>query len=272
MTALVTERVDGKPALAVDRCGDAGELVLFLHGIGGNRSNWRLQLPEVGKRFRAVAWDARGYGDSDDYAGDLEFAAFSEDLQRVLQFYGAQRAHLVGLSMGGRIALDFYGRFPEQVQSLTLADTSVNSDDAVDEAKIEQFLSLRLEPLQQGQTPADIAPQVAESLVGEHSSAAHRAELEDSLAALHTDAYMKTLRCVTRYTDFPPFAAVAVPTLVIAGREDRIARPELIDAMAAAIPGATLAWVENAGHVSNLEQAASFNTALLDFLAATRGQ
>jgi 3-oxoadipate enol-lactonase len=66
--------------------------------------------PEFGRYFHAVAWDARGYGDSDDYDGDLDFGDFATDLARLLDHFNVSRAHLVGLSMGGVIGLDFVSR------------------------------------------------------------------------------------------------------------------------------------------------------------------
>ena len=94
-----------------------------MHGIGGNRTNWHDQLPAFGARYRAVAWDARGYGLSDDYDGPLSYDDFCGDILRVLDHFGARKAHLVGLSMGGFIAQDFYAHHPERVASLVLADT-----------------------------------------------------------------------------------------------------------------------------------------------------
>src|SRR5690606_35205534 len=117
-----TAFVPGSPRLAYDAAG-RGECVVFLHGIGGNRSNWTGQLAALAPRYRAVAWDARGYGASDDYEGALDFADFSTDLGRLLDHLAAPAAHLVGLSMGGRIALDFYERAPARVKSLVLCDT-----------------------------------------------------------------------------------------------------------------------------------------------------
>src|SRR5438876_8255925 len=109
-----TEYVAGPPRIAFDHAG-VGPLVVLMHGIGGNRSNWHDQLPELARSFHAVAWDARGYGDSDDYDGDLDFGDFARDLARLLDHFGAARAHLVGLSMGGVIALDFVTRWPARV-------------------------------------------------------------------------------------------------------------------------------------------------------------
>ena len=57
--------VPGRPRIAYEAAG-AGETIVFLHGIGGNRTNWRRQVAALSDRWHAVAWDARGYGDSDD--------------------------------------------------------------------------------------------------------------------------------------------------------------------------------------------------------------
>src|SRR5580658_7217231 len=100
VTGWTTKLIGPAPRLAVDHQGQ-GELVLFMHGIGGNRTNWHDQLPACAARFHAVAWDARGYGLSDDYPGPLSYDDFCHDILRVLDHFGARKAHLVGLSMGG---------------------------------------------------------------------------------------------------------------------------------------------------------------------------
>ena len=82
---LETIFTDSSPRIAAD-CLGVGPLVLFLHGIGGNRSNWRDQLPTFAERYLAVAWGARGYGLSDGYDGALDFADFSTDLERLLTY------------------------------------------------------------------------------------------------------------------------------------------------------------------------------------------
>ncbi|HJU12355.1 MAG TPA: alpha/beta fold hydrolase, partial [Candidatus Binataceae bacterium] len=111
MTAWTTDYVPGPPRIAVDHAG-SGHLVVLMHGIGGNRTNWHDQLPAFAAHFHAVSWDARGYGASDHYEGPLDFGDFARDLGRVLDHFSASRAHLVGLSMGGVIAMDFWSRFP----------------------------------------------------------------------------------------------------------------------------------------------------------------
>jgi 3-oxoadipate enol-lactonase len=96
----ITRRMTGPVAIAYDIAG-SGPLVVFLHGIGGNRSNCEGQIAYFAARFCAVAWDARGYGASEDPPQTLKFSDYTDDLVRLLDHLGGQRCHLVGLSMGG---------------------------------------------------------------------------------------------------------------------------------------------------------------------------
>lgn len=261
--------VGGRPRLAVAVAG-AGPLVLFLHGIGGNRGSWAPQLPEFARRYRAAAWDARGYGESDDYDGPLDFADFAADVARVLDHFGERRAHLVGLSMGGRIARDFALRRPERVATLTLANTSPGFD-ALSAEAVQAFIEARRAPLAAGKTPRDIAPELARRLVGSRAQPEALEALAESLAALRADSYLKTLEASVAQDRAAPLEQLAVATLVVTSDEDRLYPPALAREMARRIPGAELVELAGAGHVSNLEQPDAFNRAVLDFLARRGG-
>ncbi len=270
MAAWRTDLVEPAPRLAVDHAG-SGPLVKFLHGIGGNRSNWRDQLPAFARHFHAAAWDARGYGASDDYPGPLDFADFSADLIRMLDHFGAERAHLVGLSMGGRIALDFHARHATRVASLVLCDTFAGYDETFTPARRAEFVRLRKQPLLDGKQPADIAPAIAESLIGRDASPEILRRLIDSLSAIHPESYLKTIEATTNYDRHDALAAIAVPTLLVYGAEDRLTPPEIGRRLQRRIPGAGFAMIERAGHLSNIERPVEFNRLVLDFLLANVG-
>ena len=240
--------------------------MLFLHGIGGNRRNWDRQVEAFSARYRAAAWDARGYGDSDDYAGPLDFADFGRDLERVLDQLAVARAHLVGLSMGGRIARDFALRLPHRVASLTLANSSPGYD-ALSPAQVQAYLAARRAPLLAGKTPRDIAPERARQLLSSRPAPGVFEELVESLAALRKDSYLKSLEASVTQDRAAPIERIAVPTLVITSNEDRLYSPALARDMARRIPGAELVEIEGAGHLSNIEQPGRFNDAVLGFLA-----
>ena len=131
--------------------------------------------------------------------GELDFADFSNDLNRLLDHLGCQTAHLVGLSMGGRILQDFYPRFPDRVASLCLCCTFPEFDASFTAEKRAEFVRLRKEPLLAGKSPREMAPDVARSLLGPNASAAHFEQLVESMAVLHTQSYIKTIEATTHY-------------------------------------------------------------------------
>lgn len=260
-----TDFLPGTPRIAYEHAG-SGPTVIMMHGIGGNRSNWRGQLACLSPEFHALAWDARGYGDSDDYDGDLDFGDFSHDLLRLVDHLDCERAHLVGLSMGGRIALDFYERNPERVASLVLCDSFPGWDESFTDEARDEFVRIRKEPLLAGVKPKDMAPAVAKTLVSPTASPEVTEQLIASMAALHTESYIKAIEATTHYEPVADLLCVGVPTQVIVGADDKLTPPEMSQRMAAAIPDARLAVLENAGHLTNLERPEVFNETLLAFL------
>ncbi len=260
-----TSFVPGKPRIAYDHRGD-GELVLFLHGIGGNRTNWHAQLQAFAPAYHAVAWDARGYGLSDDYDGPLDFGDFATDIARLLDHLEADTAHIVGLSMGGRIALDFVARFPQRVKTLTLSGTRASFAQRSREEH-EEFLRLRKKPLvEEGKEPEDIAPGVAKTLMGRRSTEAHFDQLVQSIAVLHKASYIKTIEASTFYDRSAALEPIKAPTLLVYGGDDRLNRPELGREIAAQITGAKFVEIPDAGHLCNIEAPTEFNEAILLFL------
>jgi 3-oxoadipate enol-lactonase len=269
MSEIKTDFVAGAPRIALDHIGQ-GPLVLFMHGIGGNRTNWTEQLRACAPYFHAAAWDARGYGLSDDYEGPLDFADFAADIPRVLDHFGVERAHLVGLSMGGRIIQDFYPRCPERVATMVLCDTFPGYDQSFSPEKRAEFVRLRLEPLRAGKTPPEIAPVVARTLVGPNAQPGAYDKLVASMSALHKDSYMKTVEATTHYDRTADLPNIQVPTLLLYGADDTLTPPAIGERMQAEIPDAKLVIIERAGHLSNIEQPEAFNAAMLSFLQAHR--
>lgn len=260
-----TDFVPGSPRLAYDHDG-RGEAVVFVHGIGGNASNWHRQLEALTDGYHAVALDLRGYGNSDDYAGALDFGDFSDDLVRLLDHLGEARAHLCGLSLGGRVALDFHDRHPERVASLILVDTFPGYDASFTAAGRERFVRARRQPLLEGKEPADIAANVAASLVSPHAAPEVVQQLVESMSRLHKDSYLKTIEAMTMYLPVTDVSRIQVPVQIIVGADDRLTPPAVSRQMAEAIADARLLVLENTGHLSNLESPAAFDACLRRFL------
>jgi 3-oxoadipate enol-lactonase len=271
LAAIRTRHIPGTPGLTVDEAG-TGELVLFMHGIGGNRTNWTRQVRHFGDHYLAVAWDARGYNGSEDYEGPLDFSDFSRDILRVLQFYGREKLHLVGLSMGGRIAQDFYALFPRHVATLTIV-ASFTGFQNFNDADRRKFLDLRLKPLvEDGKEPRDIAPGVAKTLCSPNATEAQFQQLVASMAALHKDSYVKTVTATTLYNRTAELARIAVPTLLVFGEADTLTTAAMGREMQSRIKDARLVIVPKSGHLVNLEQPDAFEAAVEPFLFDHRGR
>ena len=265
-TAHVPGHVPGQPRIAYDEIG-AGPPVVFLHGIGGNRTNWREQLHACAPDYRAIAWDARGYGLSDDYDGPLDFSQFADDMVRLLDHLEISKAFLVGLSMGGRISQDLYFRYPGRVAAMVLCDTFPGTTPTLPPKEREEFINLRKGPLVAGKSLREMAEPLAKTLVSANAAPAHFQRLVESVEALHQESYIKTLEATMRYDRPVDISTISVPVQLIYGAEDRLTPPGISRRISSPMPGAQLTVIEGAGHLVNIERSEEFNRLLLDFLA-----
>ncbi|CAH1689401.1 3-oxoadipate enol-lactonase [Hyphomicrobiales bacterium] len=257
--------IPGSPALMVDQAG-SGELLLFLHGIGGNRSNWAEQMAAFSQSHHTVALDTRGYGGSEDYEGDASFDIFADDVLRVLDFFGAAKAHICGLSLGGRIAQRFYARHPARVASLILADSRPDTVDTRSKEDRDAFFNSRAKPLLEGKKPSDIAERIARSLAAPQASKDALDRLIESISALRGQSYLKAIRANLDDDYAGDVGAIRVPTLIIVGEHDTLTPPDLSRQINRNIVGSELVVIAGAGHLSNIEKPDAFNAAMATFL------
>ena len=262
--------VPGSPKLAYQIEGD-GPALIFLHGIGGNKDNWTRQMDFFCSTHTVVAWDARGYGDSDDYDGSLHFRDFSHDLLRLMDDLGFEKSHLCGLSMGGRIILDFWEVYADRVMSLALVDTFPGFDDSFSTEGREKFIRERRQPLVEGgKELSDIAPLVVPGLVSPTASKEVLNELITSMNKLHKFSYIKTIESMTRYEPVTDVSHIDVPVQIIVGEEDKLTPPSISQKMHEQIKDSRLAIIPGAGHLPNIEKPVEFNTSLRSFLEEVR--
>jgi len=261
----MTDLVPGDPAIAFDRVGE-GPPVVFLHGVGGNRRNWSAQLGALAPRYTTIALDQRGYGDSDDFQNPLDFADVASDLARVLDHLHIQRAHLVGLSMGGRVLLEAWRAHADRFATLTLCSVFPSFAKTLSAQAREEYVARRRDPLVAGVTPAEIAPSLAERLTAPGTSAEIRAELEESIAALRVTPYLATVEAATRFDASDVPATVDVPTLLIYGDQDPLTPPGVGEDVHAQIVDSRLEVMAGIGHLVNLEARHAFNALLHTFL------
>jgi 3-oxoadipate enol-lactonase len=254
--------------LHYERAGQ-GPLVVLLHGIGGSGRSWRHQLTGLADAFTVVAWDARGYGGSSDPPEGWTIADFADDLAALLDQLGTERAHVVGMSMGGVIALAFAARHPQRLARLVLADTYCGGG-TLPPAERQARLERRLAAVASGSL-AQFARERAGEVLSSQAPPALRAEVKAIMAALHPAGYRQAAIALANADYRPVLSSITAPTLVIWGSEDRVLSRAESERLAAGIPGARLAIIEGAGHASNQERPEEFNRLVRAFLLAALG-
>lgn len=254
------------PTPAYAAAGTGPRTVLFLHGIGGNRGSFAADLPRLAAAWRALAWDMPGYGASPPIR-PLTFAALAEAAIAVLDAERADKAVLVGHSLGGMIAQETAARFPERVSGLVLFATSAAFGGKDDSFKTA-FLADRLAPLNAGKTMPEIAERLTKGLFGPAPPEAARRQAIASMGAIPEASYRAALECIVTFDRRDDLARIACPTLVLAAEHDALAPPKTMARMAERIPGAAYRCIAGAGHLANFEQPAAFAAALDEFLAA----
>jgi 3-oxoadipate enol-lactonase len=245
----------------------AGPAVIFLHGIGGDGTSWLPELDALSDRCRAIAWDMPGYGDSPALP-TMTFPALADALKNLLGTLGVERAHLVGHSIGGMVALEFAARFPERVASLVLYATSPAFGKADGDWQ-RDFLNARLAPLDAGKRMPELAPSIVDSLVGNSPDADGIARATAAMARVPEAAYRAAMHCLVTFDRRDALAGIDVPTLVLAGERDDNAPADMMERMAGKIPGAHFQIIPGAGHLAHFERPEAFRAALDAFLEQT---
>jgi pimeloyl-ACP methyl ester carboxylesterase len=237
-----------RTTLAYDDAGpDAGVPLLFVHGHPFDRSMWHPQLRRFASQRRVIAPDLRGYGDSPGAA--TQWRTFADDLVALLDALRVARTVVVGLSMGGQIALDLWARHPERVAGLLLADTTAAGETPASRdarlAQAERLLAEGMDPYAVDTLYRMVSPD-APAAVAEYVLAMMRATDPAGAAAAQRARADRPDRT-------GDLSAVDVPTVVVVGSADEFTPVAEMTAMAERVPGAELVVVDGAAHLPNLE-------------------
>jgi 3-oxoadipate enol-lactonase len=238
--------------------GDATPIV-FLHGVGSDRSVWAPQLAHFGNSRRAVAFDYPGYGESElvDHATRDDFAAA---ILAAMDSLSIDRAHVCGLSLGGVVAIAVHAAAPQRCASLIIADSfAVHPDgQAIFDRSIAASNSMSMRELAEARTGA---------LFGSAATDRVRGEVVATMAAIDPVAFRIGAAAVWLADQRDRAASIGVPTLILVGEEDGVTPPALSEELARLIPGSRLERIAKAGHLANAEQPQAFNLAIESFLA-----
>lgn len=241
-----------------------GAVVLLLHGLGGSRISWEPQMGALGDR-RTIAWDMPGYGEATPLPdGPLTWPAVADAAAALLDAIGVERAHVVGISMGGMIAQHLAARHPRRVWSLTLLSSSPAF--GLDGTSPAEWTARRLAPLDEGLHPADYAERVVTALAAPGADPEVVARQSAAMARIEPAALRRTIALVATHDARGIHHLITAPTLVLVGEQDRETPVDYSQALADRIAGATVRVVPGAGHLLNAEAPGPVNELITEHL------
>jgi len=240
-----------------ERGGGNAVPIVFLHGVGSDKSAWHPQLEHFGRERRAIAFDYPGYGDSDPAPEGTTRDDYASAIISAMHELGVDRAHICGLSLGGVVAIATHHAAPDRCASLILADTfAVHPDGrAVYERSVAASSDLR------GAAEARV-----DVLLAQPAIPAVRREVVETMARIDPAAYRIGARAVWLADQRERAQDINVPTLVLVGNQDLITPAELSSELVDLVPDARMQVIAGAGHLTNLENPAEFNAVVGQFI------
>ncbi|MDH3315981.1 MAG: 3-oxoadipate enol-lactonase [Gammaproteobacteria bacterium] len=237
--------------------------VCLSHSLACSGVMWEPQMPALSQRFRVLRYDTRGHGGSDAPSPPYSLDQLADDAVAMLDELGIERVHWLGLSMGGMIGQNLALRYPQRLLSLILCDTlSVISDAAqpIWEDRIETANRDGMAPLCEPTLARWFTPSYLEK--NPPSLASIRAQILNTPVR----GYIGCCEAVRRIDYINRLSGIRLPTRVIVGADDPATTPDDAKAIHERIEGSSLVIIDDAAHLSNVEQPEAFDQAVLDFL------
>ena len=239
-----------------------GDPLVFLHGLNGNSASWEKQFERLGDRFRVLAWDAPGYGQSS--LQDPVVDRYAELAAAWLQERNAAPATIIGHSMGGVVAARLAINYPQLVRRLVLSCSQSGLGHSADDplgssylARIDARTSLSDEEFGKfgagRMLPENTSPEVF-AAVAARASEVTTAGLRDAIRMIHTT------------DNLPGLAKITCPTLILDASDDPVVKPDRTAALVAAMPASSRVTLDGLGHAPYLENPEAYNRALTEFI------
>ena len=244
-----------------------GEVILFLHGVGGGAYSWMPQLNSFGTKYKAAAWNMPGYGNS-LLERSMTFPDLSDSLLSLLDDCGWNKVHLVGHSMGGMVAQEFAVTHQERLHSMILSATSPAFGNADGDFQ-KKFIEDRLGPLESGAKMSDLAQELVTTMMAAEADPKGRQLAYDCMVQVPEKTYMAAVKCIVHFDQRANLANIRVPTLVLSGEHDRNASASMMQKMATKIPDSKYLCLKGLGHLANLENPLMFDSAVGRFIEET---
>jgi 3-oxoadipate enol-lactonase len=236
--------------------------VILSHGLAADLSMWEPQLDTLSRNFSVLTYDIRGHGRSSATPGDYSLALLAQDVVTLLDHLGVEKAHYIGLSLGGMIGQYLGAWHGERLASLTLCATTSEAPKASWEARVLEAREIGVAPLVEATVDRWVTPEFKRA----------QPELMEKMRAMvlgtSLDGYAGCGAAIRDMELAAVLGQIAVPTLVVAGEADTSTPLPILERIAHSIPGAQLITIANAAHMPTLERPDLCNPAIERFLLA----
>ena len=242
-----------------------GQPIVFLHGMAANAHSFHYQVTAFSERHRAIALDLPGYGESSTLP-TTTFPTLAVWLRDALTQLEVDNPILVGHSYGGMIVQEYLASCDDPVCAVVLYATSPAFGNPDGEWQ-QKFIHARLAPLDAGNAMADLAPQIARTLVGPKVQPDGVARVQAGIADTKEETFRTTVHTLVTFEQRSNLSNITIPCLCVVGEEDSNASPSVVEKMATKIPDADFVCLPGLGHMAHVEDSYAFNAALTSFLS-----
>ncbi|MDH4299993.1 MAG: alpha/beta hydrolase, partial [Dehalococcoidia bacterium] len=247
-----------------------GEPLVLIYGYAGHSGLWFRQIPVLSKKYQVVAFDNRGVGRSDKPHTPYTMAMMAGDVAGLLDVVGVDAAHIFGISLGGMVAQHFALGYPQRVISLILGCTfcgGVHSIQPEPESMAALFDFERLKKMTHEEVTRQAIPFCySQKFIEEHPDLIEQRVAKQLEYPTPGHGATRQAEAVMGHDTYELLPRIRLPTLVIAGDNDRLIPVENSRILASRIPKAELAIIRGAGHEFFIEDAEEVNKTILDFL------
>lgn len=240
---------------------EGGRTVMLSNSLMSDHTMWDETVPALTERYRVLRYDTRGHGRSGVTPGPYSIALLADDAIGLMDVLGIRKVHFVGLSMGGMIAQQLGARFPERVLSLALCDTA---SEMPPRSMWEERLETARHQGTSGLVDSTIQRWFTSAFIKNSPAAIDR--VRRMILATGTEGYIACACAVRDMAQTTMLLKVKAPTLVLVGRHDPACTVEQATVIHRMIDGSEMVILDDAAHLSNIEQPLAFNRALRAFI------
>jgi pimeloyl-ACP methyl ester carboxylesterase len=251
--------------IGFERAGEGPPLVL-VHGAVSDSRVWRRQLDDLSGEFTVIAWDAPGCGRSSDPPESFRLPEYADALAGLLAALGVERAHVLGHSFGGALALELYRRHPAVVASLILAGAYAGWAGSLPAAEVERRLAFALDVADR--LPGRFEPASMPGLFSEQMPPETAAALATIMSEIRPVATRVMAHALAEADLRDALPSIGVPTLLLYGDADERAPLSVAEDLHRSIPASKLVVLPGLGHEFYLEDPDRFDTEVRAFLRA----